>query len=376
MLKKLIFPFVLVAVLLSSCGERDKNKMTVKLYDSRGWTTFQTLSETTSLTSAAFHAQSDTFRLSFFGWSEEEDYKFKVQLPESTKGYGRCIIEYTMCGWNKGPADWDMTTQIMVRDKETGEWYEITRCITPYGGSFNAEWERYYYLDVTPLLPLLSGETEFKVFYCGFDANDLKAHACTLGFYYFKGKDPHGKPAWHQKVYDSTLNGNSGYRSWAYGIKDHSIEDAERLGERVIHVPAGTRNIVLRSCFTGHGQDAYVGTGKFPTRPGYRAINPAEFDYNEYRIILNGDTLTETGYIFEENGNNYSQAGTYTYDRCGWGPGKPCNVHYWLISNIPSDMGVITVNFDLDPYISPNEAPNAANVAQFYVEVDAFGYSK
>ena len=66
---------------------------------------------------------------------------------------------------------------------------------------------------------------------------------------------------------------------------------------------------------------------------------------------------------------------SYKYDRCGWGPGQPCNVHYWTIRNLPSDMGVITIDFDLDPYISKNTAPNAESVAQFYVEVDAYGYN-
>jgi len=285
-------------------------------------------------------------------------------------------LQYTMCGWNKGPAEWDMTTMIKVKDKETGEWYELSRCITPYGGSFGSQWMKVYYLDVTPLMPLLEGNTEFKIFYCGWDATDLRAHACTLGFYYYAGKNANGKPAWHQKIYDSTLNGNTGYRSWAYGVAGHSIEDSTRLGQRTIYVPAGTKNIVLRSCFTGHGQDALtVGNGKFPNRTGYKANNVAEFDYNEYRIILNGDTLSQTGYLFEENGDNYKQAGTYKYDRCGWGPGKPCNVHYWTISNVPSDMGVITLDMDLDEYISKNTEPNANSVAQFYIMVDAYGYN-
>lgn len=374
-MKKFILP-VLLCLLLAACDSESRGKMTVELFDNRGWTDYKGLSETTNLSDASFYVQSDTFRLHFYGWSQDEDSVFYVDFPEDAQSCGRCLIEYTMCGWNKGPAEWDMTTQIMVCDPETDEWYEITRCITPYGGSFNSMWEKMYYLDVTPLIPLLKGHTKFKIFYCGWDATASRAHACTLGFYFFKEKNPYGRPAWHQKVYDSFSSGNTGYRSWAYGVAGHSIEDSLRLGHRVIHVPAGTKNIVLRSCLTGHGQDALtVGNGRFPGRSGYKPVNVAEFDYNEYHIVLNGDTLSQTGYIFEKNGGNYSQAGTYKYDRCGWGPGKPCNVHYWAIRNIPSDMGVIDIDFDLDEYVGKNTAPNAESVAQFYVAVDAFGYN-
>lgn len=368
--------FGCLLLFLTSCDTERGKEMTVTLDENTGWRSMVEFEAENVLADAAAYVQSDTFRLHFYGWGQDEDSLFHVSLPENTDKFGRCILQYTMCGWNKGPAEWDMTTMIRVKDKQTGEWYELSRCITPYGGSFGANWLKVYYLDVTPLMPLLSGDTEFKIFYCGWDANDRRAHACTLGFYYYGGKNPNGKPAWHQKIYDSTLNGNTGYRSWAYGVAGHSIEDSERLGERTIHVPAGTKNIVLRSCFTGHGQDALtVGNGKFPGRTGYKPVNVAEFDYNEYRIILNGDTISQTGYLFEENGDNYKQAGTYKYDRCGWGPGKPCNVHYWTIRNVPSDMGVITIDFDLDEYISKNTAPNAESVAQFYVMVDAYGYN-
>ena len=371
MRKLLLFLFPLM---LLACRQ-EYEPMTVTLDDERGWMTELDFDSLYRIQDADI-AQSDTMRLHFFGWGLDEDTLFTVQLPENVNQYGRCFVRYTMCGWKNGPADWDMTTLIRVKDKETGEWYELSRCITPYGGSFKSDWQKVYYLDVTPLLPLLQGNTEFRIFYCGWDATDKRAHACQLSFCYFKGKNSNGRPAWHQKIYDSTINGNTGYRSWAYGVEGHSIEDAERLGQRVIQIPAGTKNIVIRSCITGHGQDALtVGNGKFPTRTGYKAHNVAEFDYNEYQFVLNGDSLPKTGYLFEENGDNYKQAGTYKYDRCGWGPGKPCNVHYWTIHRIPSDTETITLDFDLDPYISKNTAPNAESIAQYYVEVDAFGYN-
>lgn len=379
---KKIFLLIFGAIVLSSCVSDlvvDKN---VRLYqlDSLGWlgpdTTYMGKEK------PDFTVTSERMRLSFFGWSQDEDYRFTLQFPKSTGSYGRAQLLYTMCGWEKGPADWDMTTQIMVKDKESGEWYEITRCITPYGGSFGSDWSRTYCMDVTEFLPLLQGETEFKIFYCGWDATDTRAHAVELTFELYKTGNPYGTALWRQKIYDSTIDGgNTGYRSWAYGVQsdetgtNHSIEQPERLGVRTLDVPAGTSCVLLRVCITGHGQDALTGMqGYFPGRTGYRPNNVAEFDKNYYAISLNGERLEQRGYIWEVNSSNYKQAGTYKYNRAGWGPGKPCNVQHWVIGQIPAEGETITLDFDLDEYISKNTSPRAESVAQYYVEVDAFGY--
>lgn len=325
---------------------------------------------------------SEPIRLNFFGWSAEDDYRFHLQFPEDNHLFGLAQLSYTMCAWGDGPADWDMTTLIMVHNKQTDEWQEISRCITPYGGYFDSQWSRTYYINVTEFLPILTGDTEFRIFYCGWDATDKKAHAVSLRFDFYQQVNPYGTPAWQAKIYDSTIDGgNTGYRSWAYGVQtdslgiNHSIETDERLGMRTLQIPAGTKKVLFRVCFTGHGQDALTGAkGTFPGRTGYRANNPAEFDENFYTIRLNGEPLAQRGHVWEINKNNYKQAGTYKYNRCGWGPGKPCNVQHWLLTQIPPEGETITLDFDLDEYISKNTSPRAESVAQFYVEVDAFGY--
>lgn len=364
-----------------SCRTNDPTDATnqLVLLDSIGW--IWEIDNEEDLSQAAFTTQTDLIPLHFFGWNAEEDYCFSVQFPASTEQYGRAILGYTMCGWNQGPSDWDMTTMIKIEDKQTGEWYEFTRCITPYGGSFTKGWQKTFYIDITEFLPLMRGETRFRIFYCGWDATENRSHAVVMNYYFFEGPSPYGKPTFHKKIYDSTLNGNTGYRSWAYGVEGHSIEDAERLGERTITIPAGTDQAVLRICMTGHGQDKLTGhQGKYPDREGYKPNNSAEFDENWYFITLNGQRLEQRGSIWELNtrasGNQYSQAGTCWYNRCGWGPGKPCNVHHWLLKNIPAEGETITIDLDLDRYISTNTTPKAESVAQFYIEADIYGYKK
>lgn len=327
---------------------------------------------------AALKIQTDAMRLHFFGWNLDEDSLFTVSFPENTARYGRVLLAYRMCGWNEGPAEWDMTTMIRIHDKASGEWLEFVRAITPYGGSFNAGWEKIFYIDVTEFLPMLHGETEFRIFYCGWDATDTRAHAAQLTFLFYEQANPYGTPCGWQKLYDSTLpnEGSNGYRAWSYGVQGWSIEDNSRLGERTIDVPAGTKQVLLRVCITGHGQDAYNGTGIFPNRQKQKATNCAEFDHNYYDVVLNGELMPQQGDIWELNSgsNNYAQAGTYHYNRAGWGPGKPCNVHHWLLTDLPAKGGTLTLDLNLDEYISPCTKPNDAYVACYYVMADAFFY--
>lgn len=378
---KRILIFIVAALMLAACQPNEpeaqvESNNRIHQLDSLGWHRDDACP--LDLSKAAYSVSTDEVRLHFYGWELDEDSLFSVTFPENTDQYGRVLLTYRMCGWNKGPAEWDMTTMIKIYDRAGDQWLEFVRAITPYGGSFGAGWEKRFYLDVTEFLPLLKGQTDFRIFYCGWDATDSRAHAMQMTFSFFKEKNPYGSALGRQKVYDSTLpnDGNNGYRAWAYGVKGWSIEDESRLGNRTIQVPAGTKQVLLRVCITGHGQDAYNGNGYFPNRTPQKAKNCAEFDKNYYSISINDIRQQETGLIWELNDgtNNYKQAGTYYYNRAGWGPGKPCNVQHWLIKGIPAEGENLTLNLDLDEYVSPCTKPNDAYVACYYIMADAFFY--
>lgn len=328
--------------------------------------------------------QAEPVRLHFYGWGLNEDSIFTVSFPDDTEKYGRAVLTYTMGAWNTKPGEWDILTLIRIKDKATGEWYEFTKAITPYGNSFNSSWSKTFYVDITEFLPMLKGETEFCVYYPGWDATDTRAHTFQLTFSFYEGANRYGTPCGHQKIYDSFTQDTitNGYRAWPYGVTDAtgehdwSIEAQDRLGNRTVNIPAGTKKAIFRVSITGHGQDAYAGKGYFPNRDNTKAESCAEFDYNHYTIFLNGEELAQQGYIWElndkKNFHNYYQAGTYSYSRGGWGPGKMCNIQHWQLDRIPEEGETITLNFDLEEYVSPNKKPNAEYVACYYVMVDAF----
>lgn len=302
-------------------------------------------------------------RLEFAGWGVE-DNSFTINFPED-KEYRRVIMRYTMCSEGKGPADYDNLVLLYVRNKESGEWYECARLFTPFGGMFDSTWERTYHLDVSEYASMFDGATEFRYYYGGFDATEERAHAFHLSFLGYEGED---NVMAVESLYDSSLNPNTGYRSWAYGVEGHDIEASERLGERTMHIPAGTREVLLRVAITGHGHDK----GVFPNREGYDVLNAAEFDDNYYYFTLDGRRQQSVGHIFYSNADNYLQQGTYNYDRANWAPGNPANIQYWTMPYVATSDAELSFDIDLEQFISSFDVPNAEGVANYVVSVYAF----
>ena len=313
---------------------------------------------------------SEEHRLSFFGWGEASDKAFTMQLPDDVSSYNRVLLEYRMGTWEKMPGEWDNTTMLFVENKD-GERFEIARAITPYGNSFGQYWKKIFWLDVTEFLPMLQGETKFYLYYGGWDATDNRAHTVTATFHYYKGKRTRNTVFVH-KLYDSSRDGNSGYRAWCYGVQGYDIEDESRLGLRTIEVPEEVKSLELRVAITGHGHDQ----GIFVERTGYRTKNAAEFDENFYEFVVNGELQEAVGHIFYDNSTNYKQAGTYLYDRANWAPGNPINVQYWSIEAPAEGYGTMTLDINLERFESKMTAPNAEGVAQYITEIFLFGFDK
>lgn len=309
---------------------------------------------------------SDKMALYFFGWGEDKDYIFHLDFPE--KRHDRVIIAYTMTSVLEGPASYDNTTMLFVRNKADGQWYEIARAFTPFGNAFTSSWSKTFWIDVTEYAGMLTGDTEFRLYYGGFDATAARSHAVKLDFKLYEGKSSE-EVVWTAKVYDSSRDGNSGYRAWSYGVEGYDIEDDTRLGRRTFTLPADVKSVLMKVSISGHGHDQ----GKFTERYDYETNNAAEFDENTYTVIINDVAQKNTGRIFYSNRNNYQQAGTYFYDRANWAPGNPLNVQYWTITP-PQDTRQLSIDLNLEKFESQFTDPKTEGCAQYIVEVDLFGY--
>ena len=371
---KFLILSILASCALVSCGKDDENGLSMSLSSRGSYSTSRPVG-----TAGDFSYTTPAMKLEFFGSSQEEVFHFNVDFPAEHGKYKTAYLTYTMCSWNEGPAAWDMTTIISIKNKKDGKWYEFTRAFTPYGGSFDKNWSKSYYMDITDFLPMMEGETTFSIYYCGWDATAQKAHAVKLGFDFYEGT-PERNVVFTSKIYDSSDNSTPGYRRcWPYGFdkydgKSYNIEDPDRCGPRSIKIPAGVKSAVVRVDITGHGMDYY---GSFPDRKGYEVNGCAEFDYQDYTVVFNGTALSQKGHVFESNANNYQQAGTYYYDRAGWGPGKPANVHYWEIRNIPDEGTTINFDIDFERFVAGEDmTPNEDSNAYYIVEADIFGYDR
>lgn len=321
---------------------------------------------------AAFSVSSEAHRLNHFGWSESDDKRFTLQFPEDHKAFDRVILEYRMGGYGTNLGEWDHTTMIWVENKADGQWYEITRAITPYGNGFPGTWSKTFYIDVTEFLPILEGETNFRLYYNGWDGLETRGHTVTTTYHFYEGV-PEREVIYTAKVYDSGPNSNTGYRTWAYGVEGHSIEGVEYMGRRTFKIPREVKSLLMRVAITGHGHDQ----GKFTDRTGYYTHNAAEFDYNYYRVMVNGERQESgDGYIFYSNANNYPQYGTYKYDRANWAPGNPINMQWWELKPCYDENGEMTIDLDLEGFKSQFDTPKAEGVAQYAVTVSLFGYDK
>lgn len=326
---------------------------------------------------------SEVIPLYHYGWSEAEDYRFTLDFPADHTAYSRTILAYTMGGMYQGPNAWDYTTMIFVKHK-TGEWFELARAFTPYGNSFGPEWNKTFYMDVTEFLPMLEGATEFRVYFGGDwegpdpNPDTWRRHTVTLGFDLYEGV-PARQPVYFAKVYDSSRNGNTGYRAYAYGVPGADIEASERLGARTFQIPAEVTELEMRVAISGHGgeRSEYGANANcyWPDRNPRTATNPAEFDHNTYTVIVDGTTSTQAGVILQGCSTNYPQAGTYQYDRANWCPGNPLLTHYWQFED-PHSGRQLMLNLDLERFVSHCTRPDAQGVAQYIVQVDLVGYKK
>lgn len=297
--------------------------------------------------------------LLFTGWSESTDATLTATFPEDMTAFRSGILAWTMCASGEGAAGYDYTVTLKL--EVDGAFYEIGRAFTPFGNSFGPTWEMTHRIDVTPFMGLLRGKKTFKIHYGGWTgAGDKRRHAVKYRFEFLKGSAPQARGI--RSIYNSELDGNTGYRSYAFNVPGHPIEAL--LREKSVDIPADAKRLLLRVCITGHGHDLTADmTG--------RVNNQAEFGRFGCEVRANG-TLVRTLDIFQECGANYAQAGTCYYNRANWCPGNPAVVEYVDIPLSHVQGGRLKLDLDMLPkqFVSTKIDPKAEGVAQFLAKAD------
>ena len=95
------------------------------------------------------------------GFSQSSTQTFT--LHDDTTNIESVIMYLQLDCPSGGCNEWDVYSNILVRDLSTNNWYEIGRYITPYGVGTN-QLERGLEIDVTDFKSLLKGNVELKAF--------------------------------------------------------------------------------------------------------------------------------------------------------------------------------------------------------------------
>lgn len=203
---------------------------------------------------------------------------------------------------NKSCDEWDRFANVYVKNKTTGEWYEIGRFITPYWVGLE-ELERGLEIDVTDFKSLLNGETELKIYTETWLAKG-REYSVEFDFIYGETAYPYSAVTPILQYNKSSIDGVP------YG-KSHNFDL-----DKSFQLPENTEQAYIRTIISGWGHAK-------PNDAGGRGC--AEWCFRTHEIWIN-DTPSYEHYLgpigCASNPIGASQTpGNWRGDRAGWCPG-------------------------------------------------------
>ncbi|MEM9819837.1 MAG: LamG-like jellyroll fold domain-containing protein [Bacteroidota bacterium] len=203
------------------------------------------------------------------------------------------------------PIDQTLLIEDLIYYQKNPAKYEILSLVTPYGNGLSLGPEgKTFIFDLTDYSPILKGKKRMSIEMGGQFQEEL-----DIKFQFIKGIPP-------RNVID-IQNIWPFRRGWYGEIVDNRYFEARQV---MMH-PEGEA-FKIRSAITGHGQN-----GEFVSQNHFININGGVKEFN-YDVWKECSTIPI-----------YPQGGTWLFDRAGWCPGHPTDVH----------------QFDITPLVSPGE---------------------
>src|SRR5690554_948482 len=224
---------------------------------------------------------------------------------------------------NKECDEWDRYANIYVKDKTSGEWYEMGRFITPYWVG-SEKLERGYEFDVTDFKSLLNGNTELKIYTETWLA---KGRIYSVDFDIEYGDTDYKYSA----VIPVFQYNKSSIDGVPYG-KTHNFDMS-----RQIQIPSDTELAYFRTIISGWGHATPYDTGN---------RGCAEWCFRTHSIHINSTSTFEhklEGIGCADNPINNQAPGNWRPDRAGWCPGMPVPVR---LNNIQKSLFGSNFNFE------------------------------
>lgn len=247
-----------------------------------------------------------------------------------------------------GCDDWDRYANIMVRDVDSGDWYEIGRYITPYWVGTQLL-PRGLEFDVTDFKSLLSGNVELRIY---IENWTTKADLISIDFDYIEGT-----PDFEYYAVSEVMqyNANS-LEGVPYGVP-HNFDLT-----RSVSVPSNAVTTHLRTVISGWGHATPNDSDGRPC---------AEWCYRTHDVKINGATMFQhnMGPIgCASNPINNQNPGNWTPDRAGWCPGMvvPPRINQFSTSMAG---GSFSFEYDYEDWVSDGAGGNAFNATSTFVVV-------
>jgi len=197
-----------------------------------------------------------------------------------------------------GCPPWDVFGNLLIKDTDSGNFYELGRFITPYGRN-TSQLERGFEFDVTDFKSILQGTVELRTHIQTWS----KRWLLTVEFDFEEGT-----PDYPYYAVSAVFNYGYGPQAIPYG-KAHGKDLT-----RTITVPANAESTHLRTAITGWGHATPVDADGRPC---------AEWCYRTHDVkIDNENTFSHyMGPIGCGNNPIAPQNGNWAPDRAGWCPG-------------------------------------------------------
>ena len=201
------------------------------------------------------------------------------------------------------PEDFLLFEELAYYNSRQGK-LELLSLVTPYGNGLDlGAGGKTFTFDVTDFAPVLKGNRRLTVEF-GATQEEL-----DIKFQFIEGT-----PARDVLSIQNIWPFDRGYYD--------PIQKDKVFEPRQLFIPNPVKMAKIRSSVTGHGQNG-------------------EFVARNHRISLNGSQQVFSFELWKECAFNpiYPQGGTWIYDRAGWCPGMPTDLH----------------EFDITPYIDPGQ---------------------
>ena len=225
---------------------------------------------------------------------------------------------------------WDRFANILVKNSNTNQWYEMARHITPYGVG-NSQLTRGLEVDVTDFKSLLSGNVELKIYAETWVASGW---VISLEFDYLSG-NPDYKYYQITPVIQFNRNSLSGV---PYGGENGNTQlDKEKFDlTKTISVGSNIKSAHFRTIISGWGHAT-------PADSDGRAC--AEWCFRTHKIKINNvDKFSHyMGPIGCGNNPISNQGGNWAPDRAGWCPGMVVPLR---LDKFDNDVSNTDINFE------------------------------